>query len=221
MCWDTKNNSAAAAAELASIGYKSMCRFWYAEFLKYTVAYSSLLRIDDDIVLDPTIPKDPAPGQGNRIPVNTVHKMWGDHPGVVRGLWLLFYQLAERAHISYGKKATNPFYGQYRKGLNAAWPSPYSNIVWFNLTWARQHQWIYDAVGDTECIYHNRWGDHVLWGATLKMLLVDFWHVHTMTLPHCHGSATKDSWCDLSACRGREGQGCPRKRGTHGSGKRN
>ena len=214
-CWDTRNATAAAALALKNTGYKSMCRFWYAEFLKFTVAYQTLLRIDDDIVLDPHIPDDPAPGRGNLIPVNCVHKMWYDNPNVVRGLGLFFTLLADRAHIVYGKKGSqpqNPFHGQYRKGLNAEWPSPYSNIVWFNLTWAREQQWIYDAVDETQCIFHNRWGDHVLWGATLKMLLIDFWHVRTMTLPHCHGSATKDSWCDLNACRGREGQGCPLSR---------
>ena len=50
-------------------------------------------------------------------------------------------------------------------GADAVWPSPYTNLMWIDLAWARSDavRAVLRAVNDTGCIWTNRWGDLPLW----------------------------------------------------------
>lgn len=208
VCWDTTNATLAAKSELNNLGYKSMCKFWFADFLKYTLDYDSVFRIDDDCVLEPDTLTDPDPGP--MTTVNSARKMGGDKPQVSIGLAQYFHTLGQRSHSSNATRKIHLHRLSFR-GNEHGWSSPYSNIVWFNLTWARQFQWIYDAVGSTECIYHNRWGDHILWGATLRLLGIDYARIPAMRMRYCHSTSSRQSilvGCDLDGCKHKKGLGC-------------
>ena len=205
VCWDTKNATLADIFELQAVGYKSMCKFWYADFLKYTLDYDSVFRIDDDCVIEPDVLVDPDPGPGTTI--NAARKMGGDKAAVSIGLAKYFHILGKAANVT---KHVHSHRLSFH-GNEPGWSSPYSNIVWFNLTWARQFQWIYDAVESTECIYHDRWGDHILWGATLKLLGVDYARIHSIRMKYCHSTSSRASMlagCDINGCKHKKGLGC-------------
>ena len=51
----------------------------------------------------------------------------------------------------------------------AQWPNPYTNVMWIRIAYARQMQWVFDAVDASGCIFSNRWGDLPLWGATVRL----------------------------------------------------
>ena len=206
-CWDSKNDTLANVMELQAIGYKSMCNFWYADFLNYTREYDSLYRIDDDCVLEPVIPRDPDPGPGTTV--NAARKMRYEKPAVQIGVASFFGRLSRAHNCSTQSLAPKLCF----RGTEAQWVSPYSNVVWFNLTWARHHRWLYDSVAETNCIYHDRWGDHILWGATLRLLGVDFKWMRGINMPYCHASsnaASLDNGCSLEGCKGRRDRGCIR-----------
>lgn len=202
-CWDEHNidNKTNTTLELDFFGYKSMCQFWFADFLDYVTDYDAVLRIDDDIVIEPTALRDPDPGPGTMI--NAPRKMGADKPGVVVGVAGYFKQLS--ANMSRTKPIERH---AIWTGREVGWPSPYSCLVWFNTTWAREWKWAADAVKETQCIYHNRWGDHILWGAVLKLAGVHFRWVKEMRLPYCHGSHSRGAGCSLAGCRGKRGEGC-------------
>lgn len=68
------------------------------------------------------------------------------------------------------------------------WMGPYSNVYFVNLRWLRQQALILEfmeAVDSTGCIFSNRWGDHVLWGAALAVASVPKF---ILNMTYYHGS---------------------------------
>lgn len=131
------------------VGYRTMCHFWYVDFIKFLSNCSFVLRVDSDIRLLPDqndpfskLPKTLAPVEWQR-------KM--DKKEVIYGMVDVFKRM--NPEISY-------------------WESPYTNVMLVNMSWIQSAkvQSIVRIVNKTNCIFHNRWGDLPLWGATLKIL---------------------------------------------------
>ncbi len=131
------------------IGYRTMCNFWYVDFMKYLHNCSFVLRIDSDIRLIPN-QNDPF----LRLPKTLSPVEWQkemDKKKVMYGMIHLF------------------------QGINhelTYWESPYTNVMMINMSWINSEsvQTIIRIVNDTNCIFYNRWGDLPLWGATVRLL---------------------------------------------------
>ena len=155
--------------------YRRMCHFFYGavlfDFLPRTCGYA--LRVDGDCLLDANQP-DPALSLPRAISSTRWQGM--DTPHVIRGMAALFASLEWRE--SGGGSSSG---GTGASGVNATdaamaerweregWVSPYTNLMFINLTWAREQRAIIEAVDRTNCIYAARWGDLPLWGATLRL----------------------------------------------------
>ena len=175
-----------------SCGYKSMCSFWYGGFIKYlNSSYESVLRIDDDCEVDAD---QPNPMLGLRdvdfaAPLY-VRKM--DRPAYMEGMVAAFKKFGPSI---FGTDASLLVGGKYGEGTNRkhasardGWNwSPYSNVFWVNLTWARSENItrLLAAVDNTNCIFRARWGDAPLWGGTL--VVSEARHAH-LPLQYVHGS---------------------------------
>jgi hypothetical protein len=92
---------------------------------------------------------------------------------VVRGLRNLTIEFANRNNIP---------------GYIKSWKAPYTNVMYLNLNWLRNHSLINDymkAVHDSGCIYGNRWGDLPLWGGAILLAKEP---TTRLKLPYFHGS---------------------------------
>ena len=177
-------------------GYRTMCWFWFSEFLHYVEAYDAILRIDDDCYLEsaPMWPTSPSP-------VSAVIEYWGmDSPNYTSGMFSFFSELKKTLSQAHYIKKTAPF--------PKTWVSPYSNVMLYNANFLRNHvafSVVADMVQSSRCIWIGRWGDLPLWGATRNVLnfeisnLQHFSYIHgshdnrLVTSP-THGSKLKSLW---------------------------
>lgn len=149
-------------------GYKCMCAFWFADFLRYVSDYDDLLRIDEDCTLESTCTRNPVTtaliGSGN------IHDGM-DAAHVIDGLSSLARTLSD---------------GMFLPPLEQ-WSSPCTHIFWLNLNFARSTpvQRIVERVSETNCIMTNRWGDLPLWGMTAALLGIPLTYLN---LSYHHGS---------------------------------
>ena len=151
-------------------GYHAMCSFWYNDVPEVLDAsYSHLLRIDDDCILlhaGGILARDPAP----HLRAKGVHiaamPYPGDDPRYTRGLEAFFAKLAQNAS-HHPERQWSVSHGD-RMDI----PSPYTNVMWLDLAWARSDpvRSVRDAVDASGCVASNRWGDLILWGATMRLL---------------------------------------------------
>ena len=130
------------------LGYRSMCLFWFDDFLSYVDGYDMLLRIDDDCRL--------LPGQAEpTLPVGfhfaTTQVGGCDATFVTDGMHKLFKSLQPET--------------DFETCVN-----PYTNVMCVDLAWARATRAAKRPILDSQCIKINQWGDLPLWGAYLKML---------------------------------------------------
>lgn len=147
----------------ASIGYKSMCWFWYSTAWKLLDAqgYRFVLRVDDDCVLKE------AP--------------WPDHPGVISApLWTnkeagwVMNGMTKFFQKRYTLPPVQDWLGPPVENKNWHIPgSPCTQIMMVDIPAIAKDdrvQELWQAVYDTNCIYINRWGDLPLWGFTVAAL---------------------------------------------------
>ena len=163
-------------------GYKAMCDFWYAGFLRYTQTYTHMLRIDEDCVLEDDQP-DPFEFALSASADIAATSWWTrDSETVTMGMSMLFRSLATNLSTRGAEPLTFPEPGR--------WKSPYSNVMLVRLRWAHAMQWALDAVTASECILSNRWGDMPLWGATLRLSkrMAHAGHAVSLPLSYLHKS---------------------------------
>jgi hypothetical protein len=149
--------------------YRAMCAFWYADFLTYVEDCDYALRVDGDCVLardqpDPTLSLPRA--------IASTHWQGPDKPWVVRGMHQFFEGRDRERAARPDANASAATSSSTATNLSAywqQWSSPYTNVMWMNLSWVRGQRETIEAVNRTECIFTSRWGDLPLWGATLHM----------------------------------------------------
>jgi len=139
------------------IGYRTMCHFWYVDFIRFLSNCSFVLRLDSDIRLLSN-QADPFLKLSKTLsPVEWQTKM--DKKNVTFGMINLFQTIC--VHLN-------------------SWHSPYTNVMMINMSWVRLRkvQSIIRMVNKTNCIFYNRWGDLPLWGATLRILNAEKEHLN-------------------------------------------
>lgn len=147
----------------SSLGYRSMCWFWYATAWEMLAEldYQFVIRVDDDVVLKAA---EPWPENPEMIAAAS----WANKeiPWVVSGMEKWFrkgYKLPDE-----------PWAGPAVTKRN--WqipPSPMTQLMIMNVQAVVNHAGIrklWQEVYDTNCIYINRWGDLPLWGFTIAAL---------------------------------------------------
>lgn len=141
-----------------SDGYKSMCRFWFDGFLRYTERYDYIVRIDEDCVLLNCDIESIIQGLAENSLLYATPRVFGkDDINVTQGL-SNFVKNYSKLH-------------ELNRQYNDSW-NPYTNLFFLdrnqivsNLEFMNFCQ----AVHDTRCIYINRWGDLPLWGCALQL----------------------------------------------------
>ena len=156
-----------------SKGYHAMCSFWYNDIPEVlAVSYSHLLRIDDDCVLlhaGGIHARDPAPHLHNKGVHIAAMPYSSDDAGYAQGLEAFFAKLAQNvSHHPERRWSAVPHTVPGRLAI----PSPYTNVMWLDLAWARSDpvRSVREAVDASGCVASNRWGDLILWGATMRLL---------------------------------------------------
>jgi|GEM_PF-1059868 len=161
-------------------GYKCMCKFWFSEFLNYTKEYDYVIRIDDDCVIqrfpvDEIIKKM----KGNKIRYVAASIFGNDDKNVTLGIENLCNDFIKE----------NKIQAKPRFDYN-----PYTNIFIIDADYFRTNE-IYQRfsslVNSTGCIFINRWGDHVLWGAILSILPGNNIFKVDADIQYLHGSHNK------------------------------
>lgn len=149
-------------------GYKSMCYFWFIGFKEYVREYDWMLRLDADCTL-------------RRDCRKKIYNM----PEQVHFASTKWSSLKESGHADQiSEKEEGPVVVGLRNftiefainnnipGYINSWEAPYSNVMYINLNWLRNHTVINNymvAVEKSGCIYANRWGDLPLWGAAILL----------------------------------------------------
>ena len=153
-------------------GYSAMCAFWFIDIPEVLAdSYSHLLRIDADCILlhaGGHIDEDPA----EQLRAKGIHIASYAYPSdskiFSQGLEAFFASLAQNASHHERRWAALPPTEDGRTHI----VSPYTNVMWLDLTWARSAavRSVRAAVDASGCVSSNRWGDLVLWGATMRLL---------------------------------------------------
>jgi len=145
------------------LGYRSMCLFWFDDFLDYISNYDEILRIDDDCCVDEGVPE---PKLASDALFASGKTQGCDVAEFTDGLEALFSQLDPTVNFS-------------------ACEHPYTNVMWINVQWALATRALKSAVLQSNCIQINRWGDLPLWGYFLKMMGVP---IFRLPISYHHGS---------------------------------
>ena len=129
--------------------YRTMCHFWFAEFMQYAHRYRYIMRLDSDCMLSPN-QKDPFLSPPEYIESASYQGM--DYHNLIHNMADLFRTFDTRKN---------------KHSYWHSWKSPYTSIMYINMTWARSDavQKIVDAVNQTNCIIGLVQGDLPLWGA--------------------------------------------------------
>eukprot|EP00040_Diaphanoeca_grandis_P036897 m.237682 g.237682 ORF g.237682 m.237682 type:complete len:309 (+) comp33711_c1_seq10:450-1376(+) len=149
----------------ASLGYRSMCWFWYstAWSMLGDLGYEFVLRVDDDCILKS------AP--------------WPDHPAAIGApLWTnkeagwVMNGMTKFFQARYTMPPKSEWLGPVVENTNWHIPaSPCTQIMLVHVPAIVRDpriQQLWKAVFDTNCIYINRWGDLPLWGFTAAALRI-------------------------------------------------
>jgi hypothetical protein len=145
------------------MGYRSMCLFWFDDFLDYLSEYDEILRIDDDCQLYLGVPEPRLPPDA----LFAASKTQGcDAPEFTDGMVELFSNIDPTTDFS-------------------SCSHPYTNVMWVDVQWAMATRGLKSAMLESNCIQLNRWGDLPLWGYFLKMMGVA---ICELPISYFHGS---------------------------------
>lgn len=159
-----------------SHGYKCMCKFWFSDFLDYLKAYKFVIRVDEDCLIK-SFPIDEFVKklENNLCSYITPLIFEKDEGDVTLGLDKFCHDFFDKHHPP---RVPN---------LNI---NPYSNVFMIDTqffvnstlftTFAKE-------VLETGCIFINRWGDAVLWGAILSMYKTNVM-LESRAIRYLHGS---------------------------------
>lgn len=158
-----------------SLGYRHMCSFWFVDFWKYVEEYNSVIRIDEDCLIDFSIDH-----------LFTIVKS----KTAVFGSWNI-----DQEYVTLGlNEFTMKFLyeNELHNKLSPRMPSgPYTNVVGFNLDKLRQNEQLIqyiECIGQSNCIYTYRWGDLALWGEALTYFCHPTEYVKLDGIKYYHGS---------------------------------
>ena len=136
-------------------GYRHMCSFWFCDFFDYLEEYDSIIRIDEDCVIDFSLDELFFQLQEKTI---VFGKMIRDHDFVTKGLNEFTLQFIKTNLIDSNKGPKNPY-------------GPYTNVIGMNMGLLRKNQTILNYIQNIQrsnYIYIYRWGDLPLWGEVIK-----------------------------------------------------
>lgn len=140
-----------------SSGYKSMCRFWFDGFIRYTQDYNYLVRIDEDCVLYKSSITDIINEMDSSQASYATPFIYGvDDSLVTVGLREFITKFQD----------DNLLERVYDPSFN-----PYTNVSFFNIAKISNNRMFAsfsESVHKSGCIFINRWGDLPLWGCVLQ-----------------------------------------------------
>jgi len=143
-----------------SLGYKSMCRFWFDGFIRYAKEYDYLIRIDEDCVIY----------QSSLIEI--INEMENCHSTYATP----FIYGADDSLVTVGLKELIIKFQDEKSLENAYDPAfnPYTNVFFINMAKISNNSMFKDfsdVVHKSGCIFINRWGDLPLWGCVIQICL--------------------------------------------------
>jgi hypothetical protein len=158
------------------INYRHMCSFWFVDFWNYTQMYDSILRIDEDCIIDFNIPE-----------IFSVL----NYKTAVYGTWT-----KDQDFVTHG---LNKFTQQFiKENLNIDGPviphnpsGPYTNVLGLNLSRLRENKLVQkyiEKVKYHDYIYIFRWGDLPLWGEVLYYFCNPSNYFKYSKIKYFHGS---------------------------------
>ncbi len=139
-------------------GYKCMCKFWFCDFLDYLKAYKFVIRVDEDCLIE-SFPI-----------VEFIKKLEANQCSYITPL--IFEK--DEGDVTIGlDKFCQDFFDKHQPPRAPAFNiNPYSNVFMIDIQFfinSTLFTIFAKEVLETGCIFINRWGDHVLWGAILSM----------------------------------------------------
>jgi len=157
-------------------GYKCMCHFWFDEFLRYTIDYRYVIRIDEDCIIK-DFPLDSLIDtmKCELIKYITPRIYGHDNPDVTIGM----------------QELCNEFVNEQRINISPSFDrNPYTNVFLMDGDYFRGNEIFLSfsrKVNKSGCIYVNRWGDLPLWGCVLSLLDKEIFNI-TNSIKYIHGS---------------------------------
>lgn len=146
-------------SEKFGYGYKCMCAFWMDGFFAYTQGYDYILRIDEDCMITRMDLIDLIQRMEDREFSYVAAMSFGrDSDACTVGLMRFIHDFCEE-------------HGLDREKANID-NCPYTNLFLMRLAAYRDSRILMifsKAVRDSDSIFINRWGDHVLWRAIISM----------------------------------------------------
>jgi hypothetical protein len=166
-------------SESFSSGYKSMCKFWFDGFLRYTSAYDYIIRIDEDcFLLDFPLRELIQKMKAKDVHYITPSNLKSDHADVTVGL----------------EELANEFLKSNKSLMMDALTlenNPYTNVFLIDGHWYRENKIFRDfceKVHASNGIFVNRWGDLPLWGVVIKICEKTPAEILDSRIKYIHGS---------------------------------
>jgi hypothetical protein len=164
-------------SESFSLGYKSMCRFWFDGFLKYADEYEYIVRIDEDCILFQFDLMDSIRAMEQQQAAYGTPLIYGlDDKDVTIGLKNFTENFQANLGIS---KAFDPTLNPYTNVAIVSVRKVQQNIIFLKFA---------QEVHKTGCILINRWGDLPLWGAALQTCFSKDEVIILSQIKYFHGS---------------------------------
>uniref|UniRef100_A0A6C0B097 Uncharacterized protein n=1 Tax=viral metagenome TaxID=1070528 RepID=A0A6C0B097_9ZZZZ len=158
------------------LNYRHMCSFWFVDFWNYVKEYDMILRIDEDCLIDFSIPD-----------VFDILK----NKAVVYGAWS-----RDQVFVTHGlNQFTHSFLQDYvpeSEDIPQHNPSgPYTNVIGLHLSHLRKNELLQQYIKEIDAsnhIYTFRWGDLPLWGEVLYYMCDPKSYCKTDKIKYFHGS---------------------------------
>lgn len=159
------------------LNYRHMCSFWFVDFWNYVQDYDMIVRIDEDCIIDFSIPE-----------------LFNDlqNKTAIYGTWT-----RDQDFVTIGlNKFTQQFLKENIPNISAPIIShkpsgPYTNVIGLNLKILRENMLVQNyikCIKESNHIYTFRWGDLPLWGETLFYLCNPNSYIKSDKIKYFHGS---------------------------------
>lgn len=156
-----------AKNETFPVGYTRMCRFWFVDFWKYTKGYKYLVRIDDDVHLD----------MDTLDPVMYCEKQ------------KMKYACPHLMVESYEEVDGLDRFINAPVDILTSVPSTYAQVINLHFYSSRCVMEFIDAIDQSGCQLHSRWGDAPLMGLLVRRFTPeDEYNFHWKGFKGVHGS---------------------------------
>jgi len=143
--------------------YKRMCRFKSYSFLKmnFIKELDYLFGLDDDSCLQGPVGFDVFREMKKRSVVYAFKQLFNDPGYVVKGLYELGAEFMKNHHYEYANKPLHEYVKKGHKKENDDIWAFSTNLDWMDLNSYRSPklQEYFDAIEESDMIFHRRWGD--------------------------------------------------------------